>query len=75
MHPDGSPIAAGKLEAKVRIWDTRPILNESVELSGRSPKLLSTLSMHPDPVTPIQFSLSDVYFQVGGSPAGVKIPS
>ncbi|KAE9396447.1 WD40 repeat-like protein [Gymnopus androsaceus JB14] len=46
VHPDGSRIATGGLDAKVRIWSTKPILNPASEESNRPPKSLCTLAMH-----------------------------
>lgn len=50
VHPDGSRIATGGLDAKIRIWRTKPILNEESENSGKPPKSLCTSTMHTGPV-------------------------
>ncbi|TFK28561.1 transcription corepressor [Coprinopsis marcescibilis] len=56
VHPDGSRIATGGLDAKVRIWSTKPILNPASEASGRPPKSLSTLTMHTGPVLVVRWA-------------------
>ena len=73
VHPDGSRIATGGLDAKVRIWSTKPILNESAELSGRPPKLLSTLSMHTGPVLAVRWAFSGRWLASGSDDTIVMI--
>lgn len=73
VHPDGSRIATGGLDAKVRIWSTKPILNESAELSGRPPKSLSTLSMHTGPVLVVRWAFSGRWLASGSDDTIVMI--
>lgn len=73
VHPDGSRIATGGLDAKVRIWSTKPILNESSELSGRPPKSLSTLSMHTGPVLVVRWGYSGRWLASGSDDTIVMI--
>ena len=56
VHPDGSRIATGGLDTKVRIWSTKPILNEASENSGKPPKSLCTLTMHAGPVLTVRWA-------------------
>lgn len=56
VHPDGSRIATGGLDAKIRIWSTKPILNQASENSGRPPKSLCTLTMHTGPVLTVRWA-------------------
>ncbi|EAU82822.2 transcription corepressor [Coprinopsis cinerea okayama7 len=56
VHPDGSRIATGGLDAKIRIWSTKPILNPASEESGKPPKSLCTLSMHTGPVLVVRWA-------------------
>ncbi|KAF6744880.1 transcription corepressor [Ephemerocybe angulata] len=56
VHPDGSRIATGGLDAKIRIWSTKPILNPASEASGRPPKSLCTLTMHTGPVLVVRWA-------------------
>ncbi|KIM52494.1 hypothetical protein SCLCIDRAFT_1223695 [Scleroderma citrinum Foug A] len=65
VHPDGSRIATGGLDAKVRIWSTKPILNAASEESGRPPKSLCTLSMHTGPVLTVRWAHSGRWLASG----------
>ena len=56
VHPDGSRIATGGLDAKIRIWSTKPILNPASEASNKPPKSLSTLTMHTGPVLCVRWA-------------------
>lgn len=46
MHPDGSRLATGGIDAIIRVWTTAPIRNEKLESNERVPKQLSTLDQH-----------------------------
>ncbi|KAL4246407.1 Protein HIR [Abortiporus biennis] len=65
VHPDGSRIATGGLDAKIRIWSTKPILNHASELSGRPPKSLCTLAMHTGPVLTLRWAHSGRWLASG----------
>ena len=73
VHTDGSRIATGGLDAKVRIWSTKPILNHAAELSGRPPKSLSTLSMHTGPVLVVRWAHSGRWLASGSDDEIVMI--
>ncbi|KAI0747051.1 WD40 repeat-like protein [Daedaleopsis nitida] len=73
VHPDGSRIATGGLDAKVRIWSTKPILNHAAELSGRPPKSLSTLTMHTGPVLVVRWAHSGRWLASGSDDEIVMI--
>lgn len=73
VHPDCSRIATGGLDAKVRIWSTKPILNRDSELSGRPPKLLCTLAMHTGPVLTVRWAQSGRWLASGSDDAIVMI--
>lgn len=46
IHPDGSRLASGGLDTKIKIWSTNPILNREAELDETVPKLLCTMTSH-----------------------------
>ena len=73
VHPDGSRIATGGLDAKVRIWSTKPILNEASEASGRPPKSLCTLTMHTGPVLVVRWAYSGRWLASGSDDEIVMI--
>lgn len=73
VHPDGSRIATGGLDAKVRIWSTKPILNSASEVSGRPPKSLSTLTMHTGPVLVVRWAHSGRWLASGSDDSIVMI--
>jgi protein HIRA/HIR1 len=65
VHPDGSRIATGGLDAKIRIWSTRPILQQASELSNKPPKSLCTLTMHTGPVLTVRWAHSGKWLASG----------
>ncbi|KAG9311673.1 WD40-repeat-containing domain protein [Chiua virens] len=73
VHPDGSRIATGGLDAKVRIWSTKPILNPASERSNRPPKSLCTLSMHTGPVLTVRWAHSGRWLASGSDDEIVMI--
>lgn len=73
VHPDGSRIATGGLDAKVRVWSTKPILNHASELSGRPPKSLCTLMMHTGPVLVVRWAHSGRWLASGSDDQIVMI--
>jgi protein HIRA/HIR1 len=73
VHPDGSRIATGGLDAKIRIWSTKPILNEASEQSGKPPKSLCTLTMHGGPVLVVRWAHSGKWLASGSDDETVMI--
>jgi protein HIRA/HIR1 len=46
IHPDGTRLATGGIDTKIKIWSTQPILKEEDQDKEEVPKLLSTLTAH-----------------------------
>ncbi|KAF8067726.1 histone transcription regulator 1 [Lyophyllum atratum] len=73
VHPDGSRIATGGLDAKIRIWSTKPILNPASEQSNKPPKSLCTLTMHTGPVLVVRWAHSGRWLASGSDDEIVMI--
>lgn len=73
VHPDGSRIATGGLDARIRIWSTKPILNQASDLSGKPPKSLCTLTMHGGPVLVVRWAHSGKWLASGSDDETVMI--
>lgn len=73
VHPDGSRIATGGLDAKIRIWSTKPILNPAAEESGKPPKSLCTLTMHTGPVLVVRWAHNGRWLASGSDDEVVMI--
>jgi protein HIRA/HIR1 len=73
VHPDGSRIATGGLDSKIRIWSTKPILNVASENSNRPPKSLCTLTMHTGPVLAVRWAHSGKWLASGSDDQIVMI--
>jgi len=73
VHPDGSRIATGGLDAKIRIWSTKPILNQEADESGKPPKSLSTLTQHTGPVLTLRWAHSGKWLASGSDDESVMI--
>lgn len=73
VHPDGSRIATGGIDSKIRIWSTKPILNEASEQAGKIPKSLCTLAMHTGPVLCVRWAKSGRRLASGSDDAIVMI--
>ncbi|KAG8894472.1 HIR complex subunit, partial [Tulasnella sp. 403] len=71
VHPDGSRLATGGLDAKIRIWSTLPILDANADQED-VPKKLCTLTMHND-VTDLAWSPKDRYLASVGLDSKVII--
>lgn len=46
IHPDGSRLATGALDTKIKIWSTLPIVDADAEDDEDIPKLLCTMTSH-----------------------------
>jgi WD40 repeat protein len=73
VHPDSSRIATGGMDSKVRIWSTRPILNEASEKANKPPKMLCTLSMHTGPVLCVRWAYSGRWLASGSDDTVIMI--
>ncbi|ORX75807.1 WD40 repeat-like protein [Anaeromyces robustus] len=67
LHPNGKKLATGSLDAKIKIWDTRPLFNPEDEMNEDIPKLLSTLINHQGTVLCLRWSNIDGEYLASGS--------
>jgi protein HIRA/HIR1 len=65
VHPDGTRIATGGLDSKIRIWSTKPILDVASELSNSPPKSLCTLTLNTGPVLVVRWTHSGRWLASG----------
>ncbi|WFC97477.1 HIR complex subunit [Malassezia yamatoensis] len=65
VHPDGTRLATGGLDTKIRIWATSPILDAKASEEEESPRLLSTLARHTGAVLAVRWSHSGRYLASG----------
>ncbi|CAE6539796.1 unnamed protein product [Rhizoctonia solani] len=72
VHPDGSRVATGGLDTKVRIWATKPILKKEVEETATN-KILCTLGMHSGPVLVTRWSHSGKWLASGSDDTVIMI--
>ncbi|EMR09558.1 hypothetical protein PNEG_02145 [Pneumocystis murina B123] len=61
ISPDGSRLASGGFDSKVKIWSTKAILEED----SNEPKQLCSMSIHTGVVTTVRFSPNGKYLASG----------
>ncbi|KAL7412023.1 WD40-repeat-containing domain protein [Mrakia frigida] len=73
VHPDGSRLATGGLDAKIRIWSTLPILLPEVEANEANPRLLCTMGQHDGSVLCVRWAHHGRYLASGSDDKVVVI--
>ncbi|ORX40750.1 putative transcription corepressor [Kockovaella imperatae] len=56
VHPDGTRLATGGLDKKVKIWSTLPILDKETDENEANHKLLCTMSSHTGSVLAVRWA-------------------
>ncbi|KLT43237.1 WD40 repeat-like protein [Cutaneotrichosporon oleaginosum] len=56
VHPDGTRLATGGQDNKVKIWNTLPILDPAAAENELNHKLLCTMSAHTGPVLTVRWA-------------------
>ena len=64
-HPDGSRLATGGLDTKIRIWATSPMLHEKESERPDCDRLLCTLARHTGAVLVVRWSHSGRFLASG----------
>ncbi|CAI2173761.1 11228_t:CDS:10 [Funneliformis geosporum] len=67
VHPDGTRIATGGLDNKIKLWSTLPITDGSKALDPNVPNLLCTLGLHNGSVLCVRWSNRDGRYLASGS--------
>ncbi|CAB4382410.1 WD40 repeat-like protein [Rhizophagus irregularis] len=67
VHPDGTRIATGGLDNKIKLWSTIPIIDGSKARDPNFPTLLCTLGLHNGSVLCVRWSNRDGRYLASGS--------
>ncbi|WVR00330.1 hypothetical protein IAU59_007473 [Kwoniella sp. CBS 9459] len=73
VHPDGTRLATGGLDHKVKIWSTLPILDSEAEQDEANHKLLCTMAAHTGPVLAVRWAHHGRYLATGSDDQVVMI--
>ncbi|WVF73156.1 hypothetical protein IAT40_007975 [Kwoniella sp. CBS 6097] len=73
VHPDGTRLATGGLDHKVKIWSTLPILDSEAEQEEANHKLLCTMAAHTGPVLAVRWAHHGRYLATGSDDQVVMI--
>ncbi|WVQ81686.1 hypothetical protein IAT38_003811 [Cryptococcus sp. DSM 104549] len=73
VHPDGTRLATGGLDHKVKIWNTVPILDEAAEKNESDHKLLCTMSSHTGPVLSVRWAHHGKFLATGSDDQVIMI--
>ncbi|KAF9974826.1 HIR complex subunit [Actinomortierella ambigua] len=67
VHPDGTRLATGAQDAKVKIWNMAPILDADKEQDPDAKRHLCTMSLHNGAVLCVKWSNGDGNYLASGS--------
>ncbi|KAI8610156.1 WD40-repeat-containing domain protein [Chytriomyces sp. MP71] len=67
VQPNGMRLATGGQDAKVKLWNVKPIVDVDAETDASEPRLLSTLSLHSGAVLCVRFSCGNGRLLASGS--------
>ncbi|ADV24167.1 protein HIR1 [Cryptococcus gattii E566] len=73
VHPDGTRLATGGLDHKVKIWSTLPILDVEAEKEEENPKLLCTMSSHTGSVLSVRWAHHGRFLATGSDDQVIMI--
>ncbi|KAF2072158.1 hypothetical protein CYY_006534 [Polysphondylium violaceum] len=65
VHPDGTRLATGGGDNKIKIWSIAPISLAEVESDQNTPKLLKSIDSHYSPVNSVKWSRDGKYLASG----------
>ncbi|CAG8498261.1 4788_t:CDS:10 [Dentiscutata heterogama] len=67
VHPDGSRLATGGLDNKIKLWSTASIIDVNKANDSSVPRLLCTLGLHNGSVLCVRWSNKDGQYLASGS--------
>ncbi|TPX56353.1 hypothetical protein PhCBS80983_g04591 [Powellomyces hirtus] len=67
VHPLGKRLATGGQDSKVKLWNTAPVYEETLERDPDTPKLLATLAAHSGSVLCVRWSNDEGLYLASGS--------
>ncbi|ODO10307.1 protein HIR1 [Cryptococcus amylolentus CBS 6273] len=73
VHPDGTRLATGGLDHKVKIWSTLPILDQEAENEEPNPKLLCTMAAHTGSVLSVRWAHHGRFLATGSDDQVIMI--
>ncbi|KAL1412113.1 HIR complex subunit [Vanrija albida] len=73
VHPDGTRLATGGQDNKVKIWSTLPILDSEAAENELNHKLLCTMASHTGPVLAVRWAHHGRYLASGSDDSVVLI--
>eukprot|EP01132_Coremiostelium_polycephalum_P000598 gene598-744_t len=73
VHPDGTRLATGGGDNKIKIWSTAPVSLSEVEDDKDTPKLLKSMDSHFAPVNSVKWSKDGKYLASGSDDKLVMI--
>ncbi|WVQ72975.1 protein HIR1 [Cryptococcus sp. DSM 104548] len=73
VHPDGTRLATGGLDHKVKIWSTLPILDQEAENEEQNPKLLCTMAAHTGSVLSVRWAHHGRFLATGSDDQVIMI--
>ncbi|WWD19490.1 hypothetical protein CI109_103951 [Kwoniella shandongensis] len=73
VHPDGTRLATGGLDHKVKIWSTLPILDPAAEKDDENHKLLCTMAAHTGPVLSVRWAHHGRFLATGSDDQVIMI--
>ncbi|KAK8853078.1 hypothetical protein IAR55_003779 [Kwoniella newhampshirensis] len=73
VHPDGTRLATGGLDHKVKIWSTLPILDPEADKDEQNPKLLCTMAAHTGPVLSVRWAHHGRFLATGSDDQVIMI--
>ncbi|KAI8894110.1 WD40-repeat-containing domain protein [Globomyces pollinis-pini] len=73
VHPTEDKLATGGQDFTIKIWNTKPVMNEKDQLDDQVQQLLSTLNLHDGAVLCVRWSPDGVYLASGSDDTKIVV--